>query len=112
MKVLSVLGIVMLVLAVVSNAIDLFPLGLASAREGTPVTEDMPFSKEAVEETAEKVGSMYGTVIDDLISFQRNPDLTLAESRRTEMAGYADTLVDQFRDLADTLQLELDALTP
>lgn len=105
MAVTMTLGTVMLVLGFLSNVLGVFPGADASA---PPIGEDTPFSQAAVEQTAIQFDKAYRSVIDDLLAFQRNPDLARAEARRTEMTAYAGTLAGNFQGLASTLQTRLD----
>lgn len=109
MKVITTIGVVMMVLGFLANSVEAFPLADLSSE--TTVTEDTAFSTAVVEETTGKIGTMYTTVIDDLMSFADNPDLALAESRRVEMTAFATDLADDFQLFANDLQEELDAIT-
>jgi len=97
MKVLTTIGTIMLVLGFLASAVGAFPLADVSASPA--VTEDTPFSTEAVEQTAAQVGAMYTSIIDDLMTFQDNPGLALAESRRVAMTAYAEDLASRFQAL-------------
>jgi len=99
---------VMLVLGFIASAVGAFPLADISA--ATPIDENTPFSNEVVEQTAGQIGTMYTTVVDDLVSFAENPDLALATERRDQMTAYAGDLAGRFQLFADDLQLELDNL--
>ena len=110
MKVVSTLGIMMLVIGFLASALGAFPLADLSANS-TEITEETPFSKDLVEETAGKVGTLYTTIIDDLAGFASNPDLALAQSRRDQMSAYATDLAGQFQLFADDLQARLDDVT-
>ena len=109
MKVITTIGIVMMVLGFLANSVEAFPL--ADLSNNTVITEDTAFSAAIVEETTGKVSTMYTTVIDDLMTFADNPDLALAESRRVEMTAFATNLADDFQLFANDLQQELDAIT-
>ncbi|MDA0797145.1 MAG: hypothetical protein O2826_03435 [Chloroflexi bacterium] len=108
MQVLATLGTVMMILGFIASAVGAFPLVDLNAAE--PVTEETPFSTEAVEQTATQVGTMYTTIIDDLMSFAENPDLALATQRRDTMTVYAEDLAGRFQLFANDLQLELDTI--
>ena len=104
----TTLGTIMLVLSFLSGALDLSPIGNVSASD---VSEDMPFSAEAVEQTAEKINAVYEAIIVDIASFAHNPDKALAQSRLDDMTGYADTLAGRYESFATSLQGRLDAAT-
>lgn len=108
MQVLATLGTVMMVLGFIASAVGAFPLADLGTAE--PVTEETPFSTEVVEVTAAQVGTMYTTIIDDLMSFADNPDLALATERRDTMTAYAEDLAGRFQLFANDLQLELDTV--
>ena len=109
MKVITTIGVVMMILGFLANSVEAFPLADLSSE--TEITEDTVFSTAVVEETTGKIGTMYTTIIDDLMSFADNPDLALAESRRVEMTAFATNLADDFQLFANDLQQELDAIT-
>jgi hypothetical protein len=109
MKVLTTIGTIMLVLGFLSSAVGAFPLADVSAN--TEVTEDTPFSPEVVEQTAGQIGSMYTSIIGDVMSFADNPDLAFAESRRVAMITFAEDLAGRFQLFAQDLQTDLDAIT-
>jgi hypothetical protein len=109
MKVLATLGTVMMVLGFLASAVGAFPLIDTAA--ANPITEETPFSVEVVDQTAAQIGTMYTTIIDDLMSFAENPDLALATERRDTMIAYAEDLSGRFQLFAADLQLELDTIT-
>ena len=109
MKAITTIGIVMMVLGFLANSVEAFPL--ADLTGGTTIEEDTRFSAAIVEETTGKIGTMYTSVIEDLMSFADNPDLALAQSRRDSMTVFAEDLAGRFQLFADDLQLELDAIT-
>lgn len=109
MKALATIGVVMMVLGFLASAVGAFPLVDTAA--ANPVTEETPFSTEAVQQTAAQIGTMYTTIIDDLASFAENPDLALATERRDTMTAYAEDLAGRFQLFATDLQLELDTIT-
>lgn len=100
----------MLVLGFLSSSLGLFPIGDVAANT-EEITEETPFSREAVQQTADQFNGMYTTLIDDIASFAGNPDLALAQSRRDEMMAYASVLSDNLNVFADTLQGRLNELT-
>jgi fibronectin type 3 domain-containing protein len=109
MKVLATLGTVMMVLGFLASAVGAFPLIDVAA--ANPITEETPFSVEVVDQTAAQIGTMYTTIVDDLMSFAENPDLALATERRDTMIAYAEDLSGRFQVFASDLQLDLDAIT-
>jgi hypothetical protein len=108
MQVLATLGTVMMILGFIASAVGAFPLVDVAA--ANPITEETPFSTEPVEQTAAQMGTMYATIIDDLMSFAENPDLALATERRDTMTTYAENLASRFQLFASDLQLELDTI--
>ena len=109
MKAVTTIGIVMLVLGFLASALGSFPLADVSA--SSEITEETPFSTQLVTETAGQMGTMYTTIIDDLVSFADNPDLALATSRRDDMTVFAEDLAGRFQLFADDLQARLDDIT-
>ena len=110
MKLVSTIGAILLVLGFLTSALGAFPLADISA-SGPEVTEQTPFSREVVETTAGQIGSIYTTVIGDLVTFAGNPDLALAQGRLGQMTTFAEGLASQFQPFADDLQVRLDATT-
>jgi hypothetical protein len=99
----------MLVLGFLANAVGAFPL--ADVLANTTIDEDTPFTTEAAEQTAAQIGTMYTSIIDDMMTFADNPDLALGASRRVTMTAYAEHLAGRFQLFAQDLQAELDVIT-
>ncbi|MBM3940767.1 MAG: hypothetical protein FJ318_07770 [SAR202 cluster bacterium] len=113
MKTIVAIGLLMFVLGYLSDAVELFPIA-GAATHPTPTDDGgigEAFSKASAEETARKVETMYTSVIDDLIAFQRDPDLAKAEAHRQQVTTYAGALANGLKTLAGTLQGKLDELT-
>lgn len=68
------------------------------------------FDPDEVRETASSLAGMYETIINDIASFQTDPDYERAEAKRQEWVGRAETLADFFKDLADEQQARLEGL--
>ena len=97
MKIVSTIGVIMLVLGFLTSTLGAFPLADVSAI-GPEVTEETPFSKAIVETTAGQIGRIYTTLIADLVTFAYNPDLALAQSRVDQMTTFAEVLADHQMD--------------
>ena len=72
---------------------------------------DESFSVEAVHEVAGLFSSSYTSLIDNLISFQTDPDYARAERSREDMTDFGISLIGKFQDFEGRLQGELDILT-
>lgn len=109
MSAIPALGIVTLVLGFMITILGPFPIpGTATASEETVQVNE--FSTEAVQQAADKFSVAYTSVIDDLVSYIKDPDLNRAESRRQAMVTYANYLVPKYKNLSQELQGQLDTL--
>lgn len=63
------------------------------------------------DEAGESFASSYKAVINDLMSFQKNPSLERAEARRDTFTAYGQAAIKSFQSLAKGLQDKLDNLT-
>jgi hypothetical protein len=112
MKALLPVGITSLVLGFLLGALADFPMASAQAGAGSPPAPlgDQGFHIEEAEDVGERFSSAYTHVIDDLLSFQRDPDYARAEMRREELVHYAGGLIPRFQALAGELQALLAEL--
>ena len=85
MKVLTTIRRIMLILGFLASAVGASPLADVSAN--TTIDEDIPFTAEAVEQTAAQIGTMYTSIIDNMMTSADNPDLALGESCRVTMTA-------------------------
>lgn len=109
MKAIAAIGIIMVVLGFISNALGMSPIGSVAASD--PITEETPFSKAVVDQTAGKLTAVYTGIIEDMVSFADNPDLALATARRDEMTAYAAALAGQLDAFASELEGRLGDIT-
>jgi hypothetical protein len=107
MGIVTSLSIIGTVLTFIVGALGGFPL--ADLASGAP-DEDPSYSTEAVHRAAESFSGAYTSIIDEMVSFQKDPDYERAETRRGEMVGFATKLVGDFQDLEARLRGELDGL--
>lgn len=108
MSAIPALGIVTLVLGFMITILGPFPIpGVTASSETVQVNE---FSTEAVQQAADKFSVAYTSVIDDLVSYIKDPDLNRAESRRQAMVAYANYLVPKYKNLSQELQGQLDTM--
>lgn len=63
------------------------------------------------EELAEEYYSIYTSVIDDMLSYQQNPDLERVEAQRQASVKQAQELIPRFKALARKLSKDLDELS-
>ena len=111
MKSIIVLGIMALVLGSLAGALAGFPLPGAVAGSPPQPATGGEFSAQAVEEVADSFSASYTSVVEDLVSFLRDPDSQRAEQRREVMVDYARSLIPHFQGLAQQMEGELDGLT-
>ena len=106
---LSIIGIVV---AFLVEALGLFPLvGVGSGSSEGEAAIDETYSVEAVHEAANLFSGAYTSIVDDLVSYQKDPDYRRAEARSQDMVAYARSLLPRFQDLEDRLQGKLEDLT-
>ncbi len=111
MKAILPLTIVGTVVAFLVAILAAFPVqGIAVAQSRVDVN-NANFSKQSVEEAGNKFSSMYASVVDDLLSYQKDPSYERAEERRQAVTSYGEFLVNEFHILADSFQNKLDELT-
>ena len=106
---LSMIGIIVAFLISVLSGFPAQDMTAASPESQQPVDES--FSVEAVNEAAGLFSSSYTSLIDNLISFQTDPDYARAESSREDMTDFGVSLIGKFQDFEGRLQGELDILT-
>ncbi len=107
------LGIIALVVGFLIGVLGYFPIGADSSSSVDAQTADgNGFSTEAVEEMGSRFLSGYTSVVEGLMSYQKDPDYERAERDREAMTAYAKAIVPEFKGLADELKDKLDALTP
>ena len=106
---LSMIGIIVAFLIGVLSGFPIPDMTAASLESQQPVDES--FSVEAVHEVAGLFSNSYTSLIDNLISFQTDPDYARAESSREDMTDFGISLIGKFQDFESRLQGELDILT-
>ena len=106
---LSMIAIIVAFLIGVLSGFPMPDMTAASLESQQPVDES--FSVEAVHEVAGLFSSSYTSLIDNLISFQTDPDYARAERSREDMTDFGISLIGKFQDFEGRLQGELDILT-
>jgi len=76
-----------------------------------PQTTQVSSSGDTVQQAADRFSLVYTGVIDDLLSFQKDPNYQRAEASRQKMNGYAGSLLPQFQAFTDEMRSQLDQLT-
>jgi hypothetical protein len=71
---------------------------------------DERYSGEAVREAGRLFSGNYMSLIDEIASYQTNPDYCRAEQRRQDMVDMAKTMTGQFEDFSERMEGELDRL--
>ena len=87
------------------GAVDAAPSAIEA---GAPVEE--AYNSESIDQVAELFSNRYMSVVDEIASFQADPDLHRAEARRQEMVFYGGMLADAFQAFAVTMQGGLEEL--
>jgi len=99
---LSIVGIVITFLI---GVLWYFPL--PGATNGFPegaAPIDETYSVERIHTAANMFSASYFSIVNDLVSYQKNPDYQQAEARYQEMVAYGHSLLPRFQDLEDRLQ--------
>ena len=105
----SMMGIIVAFLISVLSSFPMPDMTVVSLDSQQAVDES--FSVEAVNEAAGLFSSSYMSLIDNLITFQTDPDFARAESNREDMADFGISLIGELQDFEDRLQGELGILT-
>ena len=107
MGIVAALSIVGTVLTFMVGALGSFPL----SDPGLGETGNESYGTEAVHSAAASLSGAYVSVIDELVSFQRDPDYERAEATRQQVVDFATGLIGDFQDLEERLRGELAGLT-
>ncbi|MCH7745786.1 MAG: hypothetical protein IIC84_06915 [Chloroflexi bacterium] len=105
----SIMGIIVAFLIGVLSSFPMPDMTVVSLDSQQAVDES--FSVEAVNEAAGLFSSSYMSLIDNLITFQTDPDFARAESNREDMTDFSISLIGELQDFEDRLQGELGILT-
>ncbi|MCL0063919.1 hypothetical protein M1N83_01755 [Dehalococcoidia bacterium] len=117
-----VLGLVSLVVIFIIGILSAFPIPAPGQGQVDSITgeaaippsnhqDTQGFSVDAVEEAGERFLFSYNSVIEDLVSFQRDPSLERAEARRDALISYAGNVQQRYQGLSHELRKRLDQLT-
>ena len=110
MSIALVFSITGMVVAFLISVLGSLPVsGASSADTGTA---DESFNVEQVHRAAGLFSNAYTSLIDEMISYQKDPDYQRAESRRRELVGVGATLIGDFQDFEGRLTGMLGELTP
>ncbi|MCH8870013.1 MAG: hypothetical protein IIC23_09455 [Chloroflexi bacterium] len=101
---LSIAGVVLaFLIAVLAD----FPIESAFTLRDS---SDESYSVEAVEEVGSLFTGNYNAIINELVSYQTNPDYARAEARRQDMLDLGNRLTVNFTDFQTRLESEFDIL--
>jgi len=103
-------SIVTLVIGFLIAALTQFPTPGASATLGSVPADQLGY-KEGAEEVGQRFNSAYFGVIEDLMSYAKDPDLARVERQEAVMKSYAEALGPQFQGLATRLTQQLNEET-
>ncbi|MCL0090113.1 hypothetical protein M1O54_07195 [Dehalococcoidia bacterium] len=109
-----VLSLVSLVVIFIIGILSAFPIDSTTGATAIPPSnhqDTQNFSVDAVEEAGERFLFSYNSVIEDLVSFQRDPSLERAEARRDALISYAGNVQQRYQGLSHELRKRLDQLT-
>jgi hypothetical protein len=108
-----VLSLVSLVVIFIIGILSAFPMDSTAGEVAVPpgnYQDTQDFSVDAVEEAGERFLFSYNSIIEDLVSFQRDPSLERAEARRDALIHYAGNVQHRFQDLSHELRERLDSM--
>ena len=109
-----ILGVIVLVGILSIGLFVAFPLG-GTASEATDSLSDTESAQiidiDGIEEAADLFLLSYQDLIEDIASFQDDPSLGRAESRKNAAIDLAQDLIVRFQTLASELRGRLDELT-
>ena len=108
MGIVTSLSIIGTVLTFIVGALGGFPL--ADLGSGPP-DQDPSYGTEKVHEAADSFSGAYTSIIDELVSFQKDPGYERAETQRQELVDFATSLVGDFQGLEARLTGQLEGLT-
>ena len=107
-----VLSSIGMVVALIIRTLGSFPdLDAGTNSAETNVIVDESYRVETVHRAGEMLSSAYGSIIDELISFQRDPDYERAEAGRQEFVDVGTSLTGMFKDFEKSLQGKFEELT-
>ena len=104
------ISIIAIVTSFLIGILSSFPLGAEGEFNSAP-NEDSEFDSSGIEEVGERFEVSYSAIINDIASFQRDPDLERANARKEAFRGFAQQLIGEYKDFSDELQVQLDELT-
>ena len=104
------LSIVGTIVAFLLGALGYFPTpgGPNALPEADPIDET--YSVERLHQAANLFAVAYTSVVDDLVSYQKDADYERAEDRRQEMLLYGYSLLPRFQQLEERLQGQAEEL--
>ncbi len=98
------LSIVAVIVSFILSVLGAFPLS-----DGTTVGDALPNADDSskVQSAADGLLLGYTDIINDIASFQKDPDLARAEARKEAMFRYARELLGQYEGFSGTLSATL-----
>ena len=109
MTVMLPLGLIGVILGFVLSVLGLFP-GMDSGSEAAAIDPDATYEEASAQEVGSLFFSMYASVIDEIMSYQENPDALMARESSSAMVAYAETIVPMFQELSDYSGDQMDLL--
>ena len=109
MSIALVFSIMGMVVAFLISVLGSLPFSETSS--ATIGTADESFNVAQVHRAAGLFSNAYTSLIDEMISYQKDPDYQRAESRRRELAGVGATLIGDFQAFEGRLTGMLGELT-
>ena len=107
LTVLTVAGMVtaFLIRVLGGGAVDAAPASIPAE-----AAMEAAYSNESIYQATDLFVNKYMSVVDEIASFQKDPDLRRAEARRQEMVSFGGMLADAFHVFAIKMQGDLERL--
>ncbi len=109
MGMVASLGILGIVVAFLVGVLSGFPT-LDMPLPGPASAQDEAYSVEAVHQAAGLFAGSYMSLVNEIASFQQDPDYERAELRRQQMVAYGQSLMPRLQGLEQQLQGEAQRL--
>lgn len=108
------LSVIAVVISFILGVLGAFPLSDGSTIGSAAPGDDggsSTFDSANVQQAGDNLLLGYTDIINDIASFQKNPDLERAEARKRAMTEYAEGLLGRYEGLSNDLSDKMDELT-
>lgn len=99
------LSVIAVVITFILGVLGSFPLG-----NGDEYDSSGGYDPAHIEEAGKRLELSYTGIIEDIASFQKDPDLERAEARKEAFTEFAESLVGEYKEFSEDMQLQMDDL--